>query len=107
MKTMTTLAIALVLAVPAFAQEAQDADVSAGETLYAASCAQCHGRTGRGMASFPALEGKDADYLVERLEQYREGKTVGPNSGLMKPVAAKLSDEDMANLAAFVSTNFE
>ncbi len=59
------------------------------------------------MASFPALEGKDADYLVERLEQYREGKTVGPNSGLMKPVAAKLSDEDMANLAAFVSTNFE
>lgn len=33
-------------------------------------------------------------------------RTVGPDLPLMKPVAARLSDEDIANLAAFVSASF-
>lgn len=85
----------------------QSADVSAGERMYARACAHCHGRTGRGMASFPSLTGKDADYIASRLMQYRAGETIGPNTALMRPVAARLSDEDIANLAAFVSTNFQ
>lgn len=82
-------------------------DIAAGETLYADACAQCHGRTGRGMASFPSVAGHDADYIATRLMQYRAGETVGPNSALMRPVAAVLSDQDIANLSAFISTNFD
>lgn len=83
------------------------ADIAAGELMYANACAQCHGRSGRGMASFPSIAGKEASYISKRLEQYRAGEAVGPNSALMMPVAAELSDEDIANLATFISRDFK
>lgn len=87
--------------------QVQAADIEAGEAMYAQACAQCHGRTGRGMAAFPSLTGQDADYLAMRLMQYRDGETVGPNSALMMPVAAPLSDEDIADLSTFIATRFQ
>lgn len=89
------------------AAHAQEADVSAGKTLYAENCAQCHGPKGKGMASFPSLAGRDTDYIASRLEQYRAGERVGSNSALMIPNAADLSDEDIANLAAHIAENFQ
>ena len=82
------------------------ADITAGEALYANSCAQCHGRTGRGMASFPSLTGKEAGYIADLLKKYRAGETVGPNSALMRPVAAELVDDDIANVSTFISEEF-
>jgi cytochrome c553 len=87
--------------------QAQAQDVAAGETLYSNSCSQCHGPKAKGMASFPSLAGKEAEYLSSRLEQYRAGERVGPNSGLMIPNAKNLSDADIANLAAYISTTFQ
>lgn len=78
-------------------------DIEAGEDLYRDGCRQCHGPTARGMASFPRLTGQTAEYLVLRLEQYRAGEKVGPNSALMTPVASDLSDGDIANIAAFIA----
>ncbi len=86
---------------------AQADDIVAGESLYAESCVACHGASGRGMASFPSITGRDADYIAKRLKQYRAGEQVGPNSGLMAPAATDLSDDDIANLAAYISTTFE
>ena len=82
------------------------ADIDAGAEMYATECAQCHGRTGRGLASFPSLLGMEAGEVGALLEQYRANERVGPNSPLMWSVADGLSDEDIANLAAHVSTNF-
>ncbi|WP_238381109.1 c-type cytochrome [Alkalilacustris brevis] len=82
-------------------------DIATGESMFADSCAQCHGRAGRGMASFPSIAGKNAEYISGKLVRYRAGETIGPNSALMRPVAAELSDEDIANLAAFISTGLE
>ena len=92
-------AAASVLAIggPAIAQ-----DVDAGEQLYQDVCTSCHGANAAGMASFPKLTGQTADYLISRLETYRAGERVGPNSALMMPHAADLSDEDIANLAAYI-----
>ncbi len=102
-----SLALLCSLYGPVMAQTgAAEADAAAGETLYARACAQCHGRTGRGMASFPSLEDLDAETVTARLEAYRAGESVGPNSALMKPVAKRLSDEEIADLAAFVSQGF-
>lgn len=84
----------------------QGADNAAGKELYASNCAQCHGPTGKGMASFPSLAGREAGYIQSRLETYRAGEKVGPNSGLMIPNARNLSDADIANLAAFISAEF-
>ncbi|MCC5977272.1 MAG: c-type cytochrome [Salinarimonas sp.] len=89
------------------ASNVQAADISAGEAMYAQACAQCHGRTGRGMASFPSVSGQDAEYIEARLIQYREGEQVGPNSALMIPVAADLSDENITDLSAFIAKTFQ
>lgn len=107
MKILISLAFAVAIAGPAFADEDMSVDLAAAEELYADACAQCHGRAGRGMASFPSVAGRDADYLAEQLERYRAGETIGPNSALMIPVAAELSDQEIANLAAFISANFQ
>ncbi len=88
------------------AAKAQDADLAAAKAAYAGVCANCHGPAGKGMASFPKVSGRDADYLASRLKQYRAGEKVGPNSPLMMPHAVKLSDGDIANLSAYMSKTF-
>lgn len=82
-------------------------DLAAGEARYAETCVNCHGRAGRGMASFPSIAGNDAAFITSRLKKYRAGEQVGPNSLLMIPNAAELTDDEIANLAAYVSTTFK
>lgn len=101
----TTLSVVLGLALFSGITTSQAADLAAGEASYAA-CISCHGAEGKGMAIFPSIAGQDADYLSQRLQQYRAGETVGANTALMAPMAANLSDDDIANLAAYISTNF-
>lgn len=105
MKRSALFVIAAVLSLPA--AQAQAADLAAAKTKYAQVCASCHGPSGKGMASFPALAGKDADYIASRLKTYRAGEKVGPNTPLMMPHAAELSDDQIAGLAAYVSTTFK
>lgn len=104
---MFAIAITLGLVTAMSLAIAQEPDTAAGEALYAASCTQCHGPSGKGMASFPSLAGRDAEYISSRLEQYRAGEKVGANSSLMIPNAADLSDEDIANLSAYISQEFQ
>lgn len=79
----------------------------AGETLYKNVCKNCHGPTARGMASFPKLSGNTAEFLDMRLKQYRAGEKLGPNTALMQPVAAVLSDEEIVAVSAYISTSFK
>lgn len=83
--------------------QAQAADPTLGEALYGDTCANCHGPTAKGMASYPRLVGHPSEYLADRLNTYRAGEKVGPNSMLMIPMAADLSDDDIANLVAFLT----
>ncbi|WP_018871804.1 cytochrome c [Thioalkalivibrio sp. ALJ16] len=85
---------------------AQAADIQAGQSKYQTSCASCHGAEGKGQAIFPALVGKDADYLIDKLERYRAGEEVGDHTALMRPQAQGLSDDDIANISAFIATEF-
>ncbi len=81
-------------------------DVDAGASRYAMNCVNCHGNAGQGMASFPGIQGRDAAYIIEKLETYRAREMVGPNSAIMMSLSADLSDEDIANLAAFIEARF-
>ncbi|MEM6490032.1 MAG: c-type cytochrome [Pseudomonadota bacterium] len=103
---LLTMTLPLILALALGATAARGGDTAAGEERYAVNCVNCHGRTGKGMASFPALIGRDADYISDRLLQYRAREMVGPNSAIMMSLAADLTDEEIANLAAYVSTTF-
>lgn len=78
-------------------------DIKAGEERYAQNCGNCHGPAGMGLASYPKLKGKEISYLIDRLETYRAGTKIGPNSSLMIMMAQVLSDVEIANLAAYLN----
>jgi cytochrome c553 len=83
-----------------FSAQAQDA--KAGEKK-AALCIGCHGIPGY-QASFPEvykvpmIAGQNAKYIVSALTGYKKGERKHPT---MRGIAASLSDQDMADLAAF------
>tara|TARA_Y200000002_G_C22382779_1_gene537985 strand:+ start:342 stop:659 length:318 start_codon:yes stop_codon:yes gene_type:complete len=79
-------------------------DIGAGEARYAQNCGNCHGPAGMGLASYPKISGKEVPYLVDRLKTYRAGKKIGPNSSLMIMMAGPLSDDEISNLAAYLSS---
>ena len=83
------------------------ADLMAGEELYQSVCRNCHGPTAKGMASFPKLAGHEAQYLSTQLAEYRAGQTLGYNTALMAPHAKALSDADILNLVAYITTEFD
>jgi cytochrome c553 len=69
----------------------------------AASCGRCHGQRGEGRRdseAFPKLAGQPRDYLTATLEAYARDARA---SGMMQPVAAGLTPEEIRELAAFYS----
>ena len=91
----STLVAALALAA---AGPLQAADAEAGKAK-AALCAACHGPAGIATTDiYPNLAGQNEKYLVDAINQYRNGKRDNP---MMKPMVAALSDADVENIAAF------
>ena len=75
-------------------------DIQAGKAK-AAGCAGCHGANGQGVAPNPALTGKNEDQLIQAMTEYKSGKR---NNTVMKAMVSSLSDQDMANLAAYFAS---
>lgn len=73
----------------------------AGRTL---ACATCHGRDLKGLADVPRLAGRSPSYLFRQLYDLREGHRSGGASALMLPVVARLSDEDMVAIVAYLAS---
>jgi len=92
----------LILTAFIFPQMAYSADKEAGETRYKETCVNCHGQAGKGAGSFPKISGKETSYTIEKLEAYRDNIKQGSNSFLMFPMAEPLTDEEIANLAAYL-----
>ena len=73
-------------------------DAAAGKAK-SAVCAGCHGATGvSAIPMYPNLAGQKEQYLVKQLKAFKSGERKDP---VMAPMAAPLSDADMANLAAY------
>ena len=89
---------------------AADADKAAlAERLYRGgdiarglpACAACHGPAGDGIAALaPRLSGQHAAYTIAALNAYLNGDR---DNAEMASIAAKLSEEEIANLAEFLS----
>lgn len=81
-----------------FSNPASAADPAAGQAR-AAVCAGCHGVDGKAtQAEYPHLAGQGAAYLLKQLADFKSGAR---ENAIMAPMAMPLSDEDMANIAAF------
>jgi len=75
-------------------------DAVAGEPLTAV-CGGCHGSHGVSTDSAtPSLAGQDPKYLTHAINAYRTTR----KHALMSRLVANLSDQDIANIAAFYST---
>lgn len=65
-----------------------------------AACASCHGLGGEGNAAqaYPRLAGLSPPYVVHQLESFKDGTR---RNTIMQPIAASLSQQDMADAAAW------
>lgn len=76
-------------------------DLVKGEQGFTAVCAACHGADGNSaIAANPKLSQQHPEYLVKQLQEFKDGKRADP---VMKGFAATLSDEDMRNIAYWVT----
>jgi cytochrome c553 len=89
--------IALCLAL-VWSLNVQAADVAAGKAKAGAVCAACHGATGVSVSdNIPHLAAQRAGYLENQLKAFKEGARKNP---MMNALAAQLSADDIANVAA-------
>jgi cytochrome c553 len=71
--------------------------VGRGATL-ALNCTMCHGAQGMSASNAPNLAGQYPEVIIKQLHDYKDGKRA---SAIMQALAAKLSDRDMTDLAAY------
>ena len=67
-------------------------------------CANCHGPDLRGVGPVPGIAGRSPSYIVRQLYDFQQGVRAGSASDLMKPTVAKLAQEDMISLAAYIAS---
>jgi cytochrome c553 len=102
MKIALTFTLVVLAAVSTAQAQDIKGDAAAGAKLNA-SCIGCHGIHGY-QSSFPEvhrvpmISGQNAKYIIAALNAYKKGER---KHGTMHAIAASLSDQDIANLAAY------
>ena len=99
------LALGIVLPALAWAQTSAPAGDAAAGAQKTQMCVGCHGIIGWRTAypevyKVPKIGGQHAPYIVKALQEYKSGERSHPS---MRAIAASLSDQDMADLAAYYS----
>ncbi|MBV1839999.1 MULTISPECIES: c-type cytochrome [Photobacterium] len=100
--------LALILTLLASCSALAQGDAEAGKAK-AATCAACHGADGNSiMAQYPKIAGQHAGYLEKQLKEFKLAMSTGGKQGRNDPVmggmAMPLSEQDMADLAAYYSS---
>ncbi len=83
------------------AAQAAQGDAAAGKAK-AASCGACHGPAGiSAMDLYPNIAGQKDVYIIKQLKDFKSGARTDM---MMAPMAANLTEQDMADLAAYFSS---
>lgn len=99
-KVLTFVLTGLAISVAASAW-AEGGNAEAGKTK-SATCAACHGADGNSVnPEWPKLAGQHPSYIAKQLANFKEDARVNPS---MSPMAKPLSEQDMADLAAYFSS---
>lgn len=83
-----------------------------GEQIYRAgipasgvpACNGCHGPAGlgQGLSKFPRISGQHADYVKATLTSFRGQLRANDPSGMMRGVAARMTDQEIAAVSQYV-----
>lgn len=94
-------------------RSARDAElVKLGQAIYRGgvpskgitACGACHGPNGAGMPmQYPRLAGQHAEYTTAQLQAFRAGTRANDPNRMMRAVAEKLSDKEIAAVAEYIS----
>ena len=68
------------------------------------ACGLCHGADLKGMGPVPGLAGRSPSYIGRQLYDMQNGFRKGEWTELMKPVVAKLTEEDMVDIVAYTAS---
>ncbi|MFO1407662.1 MAG: c-type cytochrome [Steroidobacteraceae bacterium] len=99
LKLAAALALAATLGWTAPAQAAGSKEAGQGK---AAVCAGCHGVDGNSVSpEWPNLASQNEAYILRQLKAFHAGERQNP---LMSPMAAMLTEQDMADVAAYFSS---
>jgi len=70
-------------------------------------CVNCHGANGKGAGPgnphAPVIGGQHKDYLIKQLKDFRSGARNNEPSGMMALIAGMMSDEEMEEVASYIS----
>jgi len=97
---LTLVLLPLLMSLPAHAQTGGSAEAAKGKI---SMCIGCHGipmykTVFPEVYSVPMIAGQSPDYIVKALQAYRSGDRNHPS---MRGIARGLSDQDMADVAAY------
>ncbi|EKL9829655.1 cytochrome c [Vibrio alginolyticus] len=79
-------------------------DAAAGQAK-SGVCAACHGADGIAVIpGYPNLKGQNEQYIISSIKAYKNKERTGGLAAVMQAQASLLSDEDIANLAAYYAS---
>lgn len=68
------------------------------------ACASCHGPNGAGIpVQFPRLAGQHGEYTLAQLKLFRSGERANDAAKMMRVIATKMTDQEMAAVAEYIS----
>ncbi|MBU0592949.1 MAG: c-type cytochrome [Pseudomonadota bacterium] len=68
------------------------------------ACASCHGPSGAGIPiQFPALRSQHGEYTLAELKKFRSGERTNDAAKMMRVIASKMTDQEMAAVAEYIS----
>lgn len=77
------------------------ATTGGGRTI---ACATCHGADLKGVGPIPSIAGRSPSYMARQMYDIKLGTRIGAMAALMKPVVANLTDSDVVDVIAYVSS---
>ncbi|MBK1649828.1 c-type cytochrome [Rhabdochromatium marinum] len=100
-------------ALPQSGGEADPELVELGEKIFRAgnpktgvpACSGCHGPAGMGtnLSKFPRLAGQYPEYIDQTLKLFRKMERANDPNGMMRGVAARMTDDEIAAVAQYIS----
>lgn len=68
------------------------------------ACASCHGPNGAGIpVQFPRLSGQHGEYTLAQLKLFRSGERANDAAKMMRVIAAKMTDQEMAAVSEYIA----
>ena len=102
-KTLITLTSIIGFVALTTAAQAAGGDAAAGKIKFKSTCVTCHGSNAEGNVG-PKLAGQPEADIIRKLTEFRAGKQRGPMTFMMAPMAQGLTEEEVKNVAAYVSS---